>query len=153
MTPAELRDQLLAQRGITDDNRAAFLKPDYAMLYDPYLMHDMDRAVERIIGAMERNEKICVYSDYDADGIPGAVILHDFFKKIGYENFCNYIPHRHDEGYGVHKNALQNLVNEGARLVITVDVGITACDEIAYGNELDLEIIVTDHHEIGRAHV
>jgi single-stranded-DNA-specific exonuclease len=96
---------------------------------------------------MEKNEKICIYSDYDADGIPGAVILHDFFKKVGYVNFSNYIPHRHTEGYGVHQAALKQLADEGAKLIITVDVGITAVTEIEYGNSLGLEIIVTDHHE------
>lgn len=116
-------------------------------MYDPYLLHDMEKAVARILLAVKNNERICIYSDYDADGIPGGTILHDFFKKIEYQNFCNYIPHRHHEGYGVHKEALDSFAKDGVRLVITVDVGITAVDEIAYGNSLGLEIIVTDHHE------
>lgn len=148
MTSQELLDQLLQKRGIiTERDREAFLNPKYQNMYDPYLMHDMQKAVDRIVKAIENNERICIYSDYDADGIPGAVILHDFFKKIQYENFCNYIPHRHSEGYGVHKEALDGFAKDNVKLVITIDVGITAVDEIAYGNSLGLEIIVTDHHE------
>ena len=148
MKPELLLETLLSLRGYkTAQERENFLNPKYADMFDPFLMHDMSMAVARIFSAMEKNEKICIYSDYDADGIPGAVILHDFFKKIGFDNFCNYIPHRHDEGYGVHKNALEILAGDGVKLVITVDVGITAVDEIAFGNSLGLEIIVTDHHE------
>lgn len=148
MTSQELLDRLLEIRGFkTTEDRDFFLNPRYESMHDSLLMHDMQKAVERIIVAINAQEKICIYSDYDADGIPGGVILHDFFKKVGYENFLNYIPHRHSEGYGVHKDALQSLVNQGVKLVITVDVGITAVPEIEYGNSLGLEIIVTDHHE------
>jgi single-stranded-DNA-specific exonuclease len=148
MSPGELLEKLLALRGFADPvARETFLHPKYEDMHDPFLMNDMDKAVERIFAAIKAGEKICVYSDYDADGIPGAVILHDFFKKIGYTNFCNYIPHRHNEGYGVHKEALQSLRDDGAKVVITVDVGITAIEEIAFGSSLDLDIIVTDHHE------
>ncbi len=148
MTGTDLLERLLVLRGITTtDAREAFLHPKYDQLYDPMLMHDMEKSVMRIFSAIEHGEKICIYSDYDADGIPGGVILHDFFKKIGYEHFINYIPHRHDEGYGLHVAALQQLANDGVRLVITVDVGITAVDEVARGNEFGLDIIITDHHE------
>lgn len=148
MTPEVLLEKLLTLRGYRDPVlRDQFLNPKYDAMHDPFLMHDMERAVNRIFSAMEKNEKICIYSDYDADGIPGAVILHDFFKKVGYVNFSNYIPHRHTEGYGVHQAALKQLADEGAKLIITVDVGITAVTEIEYGNSLGLEIIVTDHHE------
>ncbi len=148
MTSEELLTTMLAKRGITSDtDRENFLHPKYESLFDPYLMHDMEKSVKRIYTAMQNNEKICIYSDYDADGIPGAVILHDFFEKAGYKNFCNYIPHRHHEGYGVHCDALTSLAKDGAKLVITVDVGITAVDEIEHGNTLGLDIIITDHHE------
>ena len=148
MTAASFLDQLLTLRGYdTPESREAFLHPSYEAMYDPFLMHDMEKAVMRILQAVDANERICIYSDYDADGIPGAVILHDFFKKVAYENFCNYIPHRHHEGYGVHKDALKQLAEEGVKLVITVDVGITAVDEVSYGSDLGLDIIVTDHHE------
>jgi single-stranded-DNA-specific exonuclease len=148
MTPNDLLEKMLTLRGFDDaQSREKFLRPQYSDLNDPFLMHDMAKSVARIFLAMEHDEKICVYSDYDADGIPGGVILHDFFKKIGYKNFCNYIPHRHDEGYGVHIAALEQLARDGARLVITVDVGITAVAEVLHGNSLGLDIIVTDHHE------
>jgi single-stranded-DNA-specific exonuclease len=148
MTSEELLDTMLTKRGIvTAEDRENFLHPKYESLFDPYLMHDMQKSVDRIYAAMQNNEKICIYSDYDADGIPGAVILHDFFEKAGYKNFCNYIPHRHHEGYGVHIDALSSLAKEGAKVVITVDVGITAVEEVEHGNKLGLEIIITDHHE------
>jgi single-stranded-DNA-specific exonuclease len=148
MTGSEFLEKLLVKRGIvTEQDREVFLSPKYESMYDPYLMHDMQKAVDRIFQAIENQEKICIYSDYDADGIPGGVILHDFFKKINYEHFCNYIPHRHSEGYGVHKEALEGFAKDNVKLVITVDVGITSVDEITHGNSLGLEIIITDHHE------
>ena len=83
MTSQDLLEKLLTKRGIvTTQDRDIFLNPKYEAMYDPYLMHDMQKAVDRIFQAIEHNEKICIYSDYDADGIPGGVILHDFFKKI-----------------------------------------------------------------------
>lgn len=148
MTPEALLEQLLASRGYGDPvSRDRFLNPKYESMSDPFLMHDMRRAADRIFSAMAGNERICIYSDYDADGIPGGVILHDFFTKAGYGNFRNYIPHRHTEGYGVHKEALRQLAEDGVKLVITVDVGITAVSEIEYGNSIGLETVVTDHHE------
>ncbi len=148
MTPENLLDALLTQRGfITAEERNRFMNPQYAGLYDPYLMHDVDRAVLRIVDALEHDERICIYSDYDADGIPGAVILDDFFKSIGYDHVWNYIPHRHTEGYGLHKAALDAIKEKGTRLVITVDLGITAVEEVAYANACGLDVVVTDHHE------
>lgn len=148
MTPENLRNQLLAQRGYdTLETKEVFLFPKYDQMYNPFLMHDMQKAVLRIFAAIENNELICIYSDYDADGIPGAVILHDFFKKIGYEHFWNYIPHRHTEGYGLHRDALEKIKARGTQLVITVDLGITAVSEVVFARELGLEIIITDHHE------
>lgn len=143
-----LLNTLLEKRGITTDiDREKFLSPRYSDMYDPYLMHDMDRAVGRIVAAVINNEKICIYSDYDADGIPGNVILHDFFSKIEYKNIIKYIPHRHTEGYGLHMDALEGFAAQGVKLIITVDLGITAVDECARATELDMEVIVTDHHE------
>lgn len=148
MNPQELLEQLLSLRGITNpQKREAFLHPQYTELYDPYLMHDMELGVERMRQAIDSNETICIYSDYDADGIPGAVILHDFFKKIEYTKFFNYIPHRHHEGYGLHREALRKISEQGTILVITVDLGITAVDEVAYARTLGMDVIITDHHE------
>lgn len=148
MTPEVLLEHLLSKRGLhTAEARAQFLEPHYESLYDPYLMHDMRTAVRRIADAVANREMICIYSDYDADGIPGAVILHDFFKKIGYVNFWNYIPHRHTEGYGLHTDALLKIRERGTTLVITVDLGITAVTEVAFARELGMDVIITDHHE------
>jgi single-stranded-DNA-specific exonuclease len=89
--------QLLSQRGVTTAQDAhAFLNPSYDdHLHDPFLLHDMEKSVARILAAITNKERIAIFSDYDCDGIPGAVVLHDFFKAIGYDNFQNYIPHRH----------------------------------------------------------
>jgi single-stranded-DNA-specific exonuclease len=148
MNSETLLNILLENRGITDAlARGKFLSPKYTDMYDPYLMHDMDRAVARIARAVEQSEKICIYSDYDADGIPGNVILHDFFAKIEYKNIIKYIPHRHTEGYGLHMDALDSFADQGVKLIITVDLGITAVDECARATELGIEVIITDHHE------
>src|SRR3989344_2112200 len=140
--------QLLLARGITTDEEAEiFLNPDYERdLHDPFLMKDMERAVARILGAMRAGEKIAVWSDYDCDGIPGGVLLHDFFKKVGYANFVNYIPHRHEEGYGLNREAVEELAAGGATLMLTVDCGTSDAESIARAGELGVDVIVTDHH-------
>jgi len=112
-------------------------------------MKDMDKAVERILEIIEKNEKILIYSDYDADGIPGAVVLYDFFKKIGYENFENYIPHRQNEGYGLNMKAIEKFSNEKVNLIITIDCGIKDKKEIEQAKKLGIEVIITDHHIVG----
>ncbi|MDD3662896.1 MAG: single-stranded-DNA-specific exonuclease RecJ, partial [Candidatus Pacebacteria bacterium] len=140
----ELIDILLKNRGIIDKNK--FLNPKYEDLYDPYLLKDMEIAVVRIFEAIEAKEKIIIYSDYDCDGIPSAVIMDDFFKKIGYENFSVYIPHRHDEGYGLHKEAIDGFINDGVNLLITFDLGITAINEVAQAKAGGIDVIIVDHH-------
>ncbi|HEY1037479.1 MAG TPA: DHH family phosphoesterase [Candidatus Paceibacterota bacterium] len=154
-------DQLLNSRGIvSDEEREAFLNPSYtAGTHDPFLLKDMDKAVRRIVDAVEKNEHIVIYSDFDADGIPGGVVLHDFFKRIGYQNFENYIPHRHKEGFGVHVAALESVFarcmkeaaesgDEGkeAKLFITIDCGITDVDAAVCARRLGFDLIITDHH-------
>ncbi len=139
---------LLEKRGITTAEEAdRFLNPDYERdLHDPFLILNMDRAVKRILKAIKKKEKIVIYGDYDCDGIPGSVILHDFFKKIGYEHFSNYIPHRYLEGYGLNIPAIEQFAKDGIGLVITVDSGVTDVEPVARANELDIDVIVTDHH-------
>ena len=147
MQSTELIDTLLKIRGISAEQQNEFLNPSYENgLHDPFLMLNMDKAVSRILEAMKNDEHIVIYSDYDADGIPGGVILHDFFKKIGYANFENYIPHRHDEGYGLHMDAVKEFVANGAKLIITIDLGITAIEETAYAQKHNVDVIITDHH-------
>src|SRR3989339_287605 len=148
---SELLGLLLYYRGIeTREKAEKFLKPDYYRdTHDPFLMKDMGKAVERILKAIEQKEKIIIYSDYDADGIPGAVVLHDFFKKINYENFENYIPHRHEEGFGLNMEAVEEFGKSGAKLLITIDCGIADVKEVERLNELGIDVIITDHHELG----
>lgn len=148
---SEFLRHLLFYRGIeTGEDAENFLNPNYnSGTHDPFLMKDMDKAVERILKAIDGNEKIIIYSDYDADGIPGAVVLHDFFKKIGFNNFENYIPHRHDEGFGLNMEAVEEFGKNKAKLLITIDCGIADVKEVERMNELGIDVIITDHHELG----
>ncbi len=126
-----------------------FLNLDYEKdLHDPFLFKDMQKAVERILQAIKKEEKIAIYSDFDADGIPGAIVLKETFEKLGYTNFLNYIPHRNKEGYGLHKEAVEKLIKDkGVSLIITVDVGISDTGAAAVANKLGADLIITDHHE------
>jgi single-stranded-DNA-specific exonuclease len=144
----ELLSKLLYNRGIKEaDEAGRFLNPDYERdTHDPFLILNMERAVDRIIKGIDEEEKIVIYGDYDCDGIPGSVILHDFFKKIGYKNFLNYIPHRNREGYGLNRGAVEQFARDGFTLIITVDCGITDVEEVALANELGIDVIITDHH-------
>ncbi len=142
-----LLDTLISNRGVDESVREKFLSPDFdGGIYDAFLLQDMDIAVERILRAIDSGERIVIYGDYDCDGIPGSVVLHDFFKEIGYKNFSNYIPHRHKEGYGLNTGALDGFAAEGVTLLITVDLGITNVKEVEYANTLGIECIITDHH-------
>jgi len=148
---SDLVQTLLKNRGITKkEDQEIFVSPDFKRdTYDHWKLHDIEKAVMRIIEALNRKEKIIVYADYDADGIPGAVVFSDFFNKINYKNFEIYIPHRHNEGYGLHQDAVEQFIKDNVDLLITIDLGITAVDEVAYAKENGLDIIVTDHHEAG----
>ncbi len=144
-----LLNLLLQARGITNEaEAAAFLSPDYnTQLHAPELLHDIEKACVRIEEAMSKNERIAIFSDYDCDGIPGAVVLHDFFTAIKYTNFQNYIPHRHYEGFGLSTSALDTLKAEGVTLVITIDCGTSNIEEVAHANAIGIDVIITDHHE------
>ena len=139
---------LLANRGITTAEEAdKFLNPDYERdSHDPFLILNMEKAVSRVLEAVDKEEKIVVFGDYDCDGIPGSVILHDFFEKIEYKNFSNYIPHRHKEGYGLNTTAIDGFMRNGIKLIITVDLAITDIDEVRYAQSLGIDVIITDHH-------
>lgn len=139
----EIFDALLAARGLTRERAEAFLKPRYEDLHDPLLLPDMEKARDRVIEAMKKGEKIAVFSDYDADGIPGAVVLSDFFRRAGYENVSFYIPHRHDEGFGLNLDFINNC---DAKLLITVDCGTADAAEVAAAQEKGIDVIITDHH-------
>ncbi len=144
----ELLRALLARRGVTDAAQAeVFLNPDYARdFHDPYLMRDMEKACVRLYEAIENQEKIVIYADYDCDGIPGAVILTDLFKKIGYVNYEIYIPQRNSEGYGLSLAAIKQFAEGNVKLIITVDLGITAVAEVVQAEVDGMDVIITDHH-------
>lgn len=143
----DLTAGLLARRGIvTKGDAERFLNPSYdEHLHDPLLMTEMLKAAERLARAIGDGEKIAVWSDYDCDGGPAAVLLHDFLKKAG-ANFENYIPHRHLEGYGMNVPGVEKLAEKGARLIITADVGITDLAPVARARELGMDVVITDHH-------
>lgn len=144
----ELLRTLLEKRGIVDPVQAEiFLNPDYERdFHDPFLMRDMEKACVRLFEAVEAKEKIVIYADYDCDGIPGAVILNDLFEKIGYKNFEVYIPERNSEGYGLNLDAIKKFALSGVKLLITIDLGITATVEIAQAEVDGIDVIITDHH-------
>lgn len=145
---SELMRELLFYRGIkTAKDAREFLNPNYeSNMHDPFLLKSMDKAVKRILFAIKKKEKIIIYSDYDCDGIPGAVVLYDFFKKIGYKNFSNYIPHRHEDGYGFHISAIEKFIKDGVNLIITVDCGIADYKSVDFADKFGIDVIITDHH-------
>ncbi|MBI5456711.1 single-stranded-DNA-specific exonuclease RecJ [Candidatus Kaiserbacteria bacterium] len=150
MEVSDLVRTLLGKRGIIEkDTVDRFLVPDFLRdTHDPFLLEGMERAVARIFAVMAQNERIAIYADFDCDGIPGAALLSDFFRKIGYENVQVYIPHRDREGYGFHIAAIEKLKQQGVSLIITIDVGTTAIEAVKRAKELGIDVIVTDHHEL-----
>lgn len=145
--------RLLVNRGITTREEAyRFIAPSYEEhTFDPFLLKDMEKAVQRVERAVSSGERILVYCDYDCDGIPGAVIMNDFFKMLSYENFEIYIPDRHKEGYGLQIESLKPIFErQKPSLVITLDLGITNNQEVLFCNEQGIDVIVTDHHLPGK---
>jgi len=141
--------RVLAGRGLNDpDACRLFLKPSLAQIHDPFLMHGIEKAVIRIGQAIENNEKICVYGDYDVDGVCATTVVHHTLSELG-ARVAYYIPHRIREGYGLNCEALDSIAGEGAGVVITVDNGISACREADHARKLGLDLIITDHHEPG----
>lgn len=144
-----LAAQLLVNRGIKDADAARFfMKPSLLSLYEPLLMKDMEKAVARIKKAAANRERIVIYGDYDVDGICSTALLCLALKKIGTEPEY-YIPNRLDEGYGLNRDAIRAINNKGADLLITVDCGITALEEVTELNNLGIDVIITDHHTAG----
>lgn len=139
--------RILVNRGIdTDEKIKKFLYPSLDDLYDPYMLNDMEVAVKRINQAIEQKEKITIYGDYDVDGITSITILKRFLDENGII-VDYYLPNRLEEGYGLNNNALQKIKDRGTTLLITVDCGISAYDEIEFAKSLGIDVIVTDHHE------
>ena len=144
---AEIYAFMLKERGIFHEQAEEFLNPNYSKLHNPLLLSDMEKARDRVIKAINDKEHIVVFSDYDADGIPGAVVMADFFKRINYENVSFYIPHRHDEGFGLNKEAVKEIKERGAKLMITVDCGTADHNEVKQAQKAGIDVIITDHHE------
>lgn len=138
---------LLVQRGITNFFEAKnFFRPSLDSINDPFLMNGMTEASHRVIDAITGNEKICVYGDYDVDGTCSAALMYLFLKELG-ADVQTYIPNRLTEGYGMSVQSIDYLKEQGVKLIISVDCGITAVDEIAHANKLNMDTIVCDHHQ------
>ena len=146
---SELLAKILVNRGITDkQDIRTFLEPTRNDFYDPFLLPDMEKAVVRIIEAINNNEKVMIYGDYDVDGITSVTVLKKFLKERGLETGV-YIPNRLEEGYGLNKEAIKKIIGQKYTLIITVDCGISGIEEIEECNKLGIQTIVTDHHEAG----
>ena len=145
----KLISTILANRNITTEEEIRlFLSPTRKDFHNPFLITDMEKSVERIIKAIENNEKVTIYGDYDVDGITSITVLKSFLKDRGLET-SQYIPNRLNEGYGLNNNAIEKIKQQGCDLMITVDCGISAINEINYASSLGIETIITDHHEPG----
>lgn len=139
--------QILQKRGIeTPEDIDRFLNPKLCNLYDPTLMKDMDKAVQRIRKAIKDNEKVTIYGDYDVDGITSCTIMMKLLQKFGL-NVDYYVPSRIDEGYGLNKKAIEEIHKRGTTLIITVDNGISSFNEVEFAKKLGIDVIITDHHE------
>ena len=138
---------LLVQRGIDTVEKAnRFFKPDLADLHDPFLMKDMDRAVERVEQAVARGEKIMVYGDYDVDGCTAVALVYKFLCQIGHKNLTFYIPDRYTEGYGISVRGIDVAARKGVSLIIALDCGIKATEKVLYAKTKGVDFIICDHH-------
>lgn len=139
---------LLNRKLYTEKEKTAFLFPDYERdLNNPFLMNDMEKAVNRVILAKKQGDRICIYGDYDADGVTATVLVKDFFDQIGINSFC-YIPDKDKEGNSLNKKAIDYIESHGAKLIITVDCGISSFQEVVYAKKKKIETIITDHHSL-----
>ena len=139
--------QVLINRGITEAAAAqAFLTPSLHDLPDPYRMHGMQQAVQRLMAAIRQGERIAIYGDYDVDGVTATALLVTFFHELGLQ-VPYYIPERASEGYGLNADSMRQLAGAGIRLLITVDCGSTALEEVALARRLGMDILITDHHQ------
>ena len=147
---------LLVQRGIDTEEKAhSFFNPQLSDLHDPFLMKDMDRAVERVEAAVRNQEKIMVYGDYDVDGTTAVALVYKFLRHIGHRNLLFYIPDRYTEGYSISVKGIDYAARKGVTLIIALDCGIKATEKVAYAKTQGVDFIICDHHlpaeEIPRA--
>jgi single-stranded-DNA-specific exonuclease len=145
---SKLFEDILASRGLTGAAREVFLNPDYSAKHDPFLLPDMQQAVDRLVQAREKQERITIYGDYDIDGLTASTVLLDAFESFGFEHVDIFIPNRFVEGYGLTIDAVEKIAATGAQLIVTVDCGSLSEKEIVRANELDVAVIVTDHHNV-----
>jgi len=141
--------KILMNRGLTDEDEIKrFIDPKMENLSDPFLLKDMDKAVERIVEALRLNEKILVYGDYDVDGVTASALMFLVLNKLGAQ-VLYYLPNRLVEGYGLSEDGINEAERLGATLIVSVDTGVTANDEVIYARERGIDVVVTDHHEPG----
>ena len=143
-----LFEQLLAARGLTGEIIDVFLSPDYDKRHDPFLLPEMQKAVNLLAKALEKQEHITIYGDYDIDGLTASTVLLDAFESFGFKNVSIFIPNRFVEGYGLTIEAIEKIVEGGAQLIVTVDCGSLSEKEIIRASELGADVIVTDHHNV-----
>ncbi|HEX6258689.1 MAG TPA: single-stranded-DNA-specific exonuclease RecJ [Candidatus Saccharimonadales bacterium] len=144
-----LLSELLIARGFTTaEQQAAFLLPEYNAKHDPFLLPDMQAAVDRLVEAREKQEQIVIYGDYDIDGLTATTLLLEALTAFGFEKVQTFIPNRFVEGYGLTTEAIERIAEMGAQLVVTVDCGSLSHKEIERANELGMAVIVTDHHNV-----
>ena len=147
----EILARVLINKNITKKEEIdLFMNPTRKDFHDPFLMPDMEITVDRVLKAIKDKEKIIIYGDYDADGITSITVLKTFLEERGLE-VASYIPNRLDEGYGLNKQAIEKIYDDGYRLIITVDCGISGIEEVDYANSLGMEVLITDHHEPGQS--
>lgn len=146
----DLFDRILQSRGLSDPgSRDEFLSPSYEdFKHDPFLLPDMNDAIERLVAARENQDKITIYGDYDIDGLTASTVLIDAFESFGFEKVDIYIPNRFVEGYGLTIEAVEKIAATGAQLIVTVDCGSLSEKEIIRAKELGVDVIVTDHHNV-----
>lgn len=145
---SSLFEKILAARGISADIKASFLKPDYSGLHDPFLLPDMKQAADRLVMARKKQEKITIYGDYDIDGLTATALLSEALKNFGFTKISMFMPNRFVEGYGLNIEAIERIASDGTELIMTVDCGSRSHKEIERANELGIDVIVTDHHEV-----
>ncbi|MBO5715168.1 MAG: DHH family phosphoesterase, partial [Clostridia bacterium] len=144
---SEIVASLLYNRGFKSSEEASkFLNFGDALMYSPLLLKDVEKAVERVRQALENNERIVIYGDYDVDGVTSVTMLYLYLKNLGAQ-VSYYIPNRVGEGYGLSNDAIELLSTYGVSLIITVDTGITAVEEVKFAASLGIDVVVTDHHE------
>ena len=140
--------RILLNRQIDSFDKAkTFFRPDLENLYDPFLLKDMDKAVERLHKGLLTGENILIYGDYDVDGVSSAALLYLVLSRMVGSKISYYIPDRITEGYGLSSNSIQEAADNGTNLIVTVDCGVTAVEEVRLANELGMDIIVSDHHQ------